>query len=97
MYALPWALRTQTYLVPCRAGQLSAIVESISMVWDGNKRETEWSCPGHRDISEEVKLVRRKLRLDGLIVKQGHGDGWVWSAARAHVLGSWPCFIRGLC
>ena len=32
-----------------------------------------------------MKVVRSKLRLGGLIVKQGHGDGWVWSAARTHV------------
>lgn len=61
--------------MPCRAGQLSAIVESVSLFWDGNKRETEWSCPVHRDISEEVAVVRSKLRLGGLIVKQGHSDG----------------------
>lgn len=40
-----------------------------------------------RDISEEVKVLRSKLRLGGLILKQGHGDGWDWSAARAHVCG----------
>lgn len=85
---LPGAL--QSWAVECYCGEH---IYDLGWEQERDRMVMSWA----QRLSEEVKLLRRKLRLGGLIVKQGRGDGWVWSAARAHVLGSWPCFIRGLC